>query len=139
MSSSRHEDSTLSDNTAAKWVRDCPHGLVVVHNSAQTPKADIIFIHSSGLNSRVTWAKNGDSKLYWPQQFLPKDKLLNQTRILTYDYQFALTKSSDFSQIASQLLSHLKQAHDNSGRELGIGEVQRVLEPLTLRSADVYT
>ena len=103
-------------------------GLHVVHQPSSLAPVDIIFVHGLGGDSQKTWAKNHDPDLFWPGLWLPLEPDIGKARILTFGYNAnfragsgkSITNVSDF---AKELLYEMRFARDDSGGELGIGNV----------------
>lgn len=106
-----------------------PLGLSVLYTPESSPSVDIIFIHGLGGTSRQTWSKNRDPELFWPQKWLPQEPGICTSRILSFGYNanFSSTGSnsiSNLSDFAKSLLFSMKFGKDESGVDLGIGNVR---------------
>ncbi|MCJ1396007.1 hypothetical protein MMC18_008893 [Xylographa bjoerkii] len=105
-----------------------PQGLTVLYSPAATRTVDIIFVHGLGGSSRLSWSKNRDIDLCWPQQWLPNEFDISCSRILTfgYDAHFSSTGPSSVSNIgdfAKALLYDMKFGKDEASQDLAVGEV----------------
>ncbi|KAL9092671.1 MAG: hypothetical protein Q9159_000742 [Coniocarpon cinnabarinum] len=63
-----------------------PKGLQLLHDPGEDRDADIIFVHGLGGSSLSTWITQDDDATFWPQRFLPREKGLSNSRILTFGY-----------------------------------------------------
>ncbi|PVH85423.1 hypothetical protein DL98DRAFT_451452 [Cadophora sp. DSE1049] len=89
-----------------------PLGLVTVHDPAEKVVAELVFIHGLGGGSRKTWTKNDDPDLFWPQEWLPRDRGFSDVRIRTFGYDANWGKRSilNIHDFAKDLLSWLKNS-----------------------------
>ncbi len=76
----------------------------------------------------MTWAKNKDPELFWPQTFLPEERDLSTARILTFGYNAevgSVGKATSMSVLdfAKNLLYDLKYSRDENTDDLNIGSV----------------
>ena len=76
----------------------------------------------------MTWSKNKNVELFWPERFLPLERDICLARIFTYGYNADVFKSRGRStmsvlDLAKDLLYELKYARDDVSRDLKIGEV----------------
>lgn len=76
----------------------------------------------------MTWSKNKDSELFWPQKFLPQERDIETARILTFGYN-ADVKSTGRTSIsvldfAKDLLYELKYSKDENTEDLNMGSVR---------------
>lgn len=90
--------------------------------------ADVVFIHSLGGSSRLSWSHNKDLRLFWPQEWLPLDQHVGQARLFTFGYNAFFHSSSQANTVgildfAKNLLYDLLYARDASGHSLHIGNV----------------
>ncbi|KAL8993737.1 MAG: hypothetical protein Q9169_006119 [Polycauliona sp. 2 TL-2023] len=88
-----------------------PLGLNTLYVPADDTTADLVFVHGLGGGSRSTWTKNGESSLYWPQEWLPNDPGFRDVSIHSFGYNSNWEKESslntyDFSK------SLLESIHD---------------------------
>ncbi|KAF2396267.1 hypothetical protein EJ06DRAFT_232033 [Trichodelitschia bisporula] len=60
--------------------------LTLVAAPSGSPAVDIIFVHGLGGSSHATWAKGGNPELFWPGEWLPKERGMEKARIFTYGY-----------------------------------------------------
>lgn len=56
--------------------------------------ADLIFVHGLRGGSRKTWTKSNDATLFWPKEWLPREKSFQRTRIHTFGYDSNWQKGS---------------------------------------------
>jgi len=122
--------------------RSDPLGLTLLYTPDGPPAADIIFIHGLGGTSRQTWSYNKDPELFWPQMWLPKELDICAARILTFGYNAHFLSSGPDSvagigDFSKSLLFSLKFGKDDSGKDLGIGEVCFVEFHLCLNADDI--
>ncbi|KAH7323208.1 hypothetical protein B0I35DRAFT_427309 [Stachybotrys elegans] len=105
-----------------------PLGLSLLYAPESPHSTDIIFIHGLGGSSRSTWCKDRRLDLFWPQEWLPKDSVVQNARIFSFGYnakfrsptQMSTLGISDFSK---SLLYDMLFITDTHGRPLNIGEV----------------
>jgi hypothetical protein len=71
-----------------------PLGLTTLFDPSASAIADLVFVHGLGGGSRSTWTKSGNPSLYWPQEWLPKDKGFRDVRIHTFGYNSNWDKES---------------------------------------------
>jgi len=116
---------TNAEHTKSSQAQRDPLGLSVVYNPKDAAKADIVFIHGLGGTSRMTWSKNKDIELFWPQMFLPLERDICRARILTFGYNADVLKAHNSSVLdfAKELLYEMKYAQDDNIEDLHIGEV----------------
>jgi hypothetical protein len=106
-----------------------PLGLNVIYTPERGHKADIIFIHGLGGNSRWTWSKQGKSELFWPLKFLPLEPDICLARILSFGYDADIFGGRNIRSIldfAKALLFDLKYAKDDQKEDLNMGDVSEV-------------
>ncbi|KAF2402104.1 TPR-like protein, partial [Trichodelitschia bisporula] len=60
--------------------------LTLVAAPSGSPAVDIIFVHGLGGSSHATWAKDGTPELFWPGEWLPKERGMEKARIFTFGY-----------------------------------------------------
>lgn len=84
----RREGGDASDDTKG------PLGLNTLYDPPEPAIADLIFVHGLGGGSRSTWAKNRESTLYWPKEWLPKDAGFRDVRIHSFGYNSNFQKES---------------------------------------------
>ncbi|KAF2403296.1 hypothetical protein EJ06DRAFT_526885, partial [Trichodelitschia bisporula] len=60
--------------------------LTLVAAPRGSPAVDIIFVHGFGGSSHATWAKDSTPELFWPGEWLPKERAMEKARIFTYGY-----------------------------------------------------
>jgi hypothetical protein len=106
-----------------------PLGLHILHNPEAGRKVDIIFVHGLGGTSRLTWSKNKDLDLFWPQKFLPFEPDICQGRIMTFGYNSSFFKANARSSatvldFAKDLLYDLKYGKDEHREDLNMGNVR---------------
>ncbi|KAL4968578.1 uncharacterized protein BDV14DRAFT_196880 [Aspergillus stella-maris] len=89
-----------------------PLGLTTLHNPGDKPVVELIFVHGLNGGSQSTWTKNDDSSLYWPKEWLPKDKAFQDVRIHTFGYASGLSQES-FLDIPDFARSLLYSVHDS--------------------------
>jgi len=107
---------------------DDPLGLHVVHEPDAAPSIDLIFVHGLGGTCRKTWSRDRDTRLFWPQEWLPHEHGFQTVRILTFGYNahFAAAGRENVLNIgdfAKDLLFGMKYALNQSAEELHIGKV----------------
>ena len=87
-----------------------PLGLTTVFRPLKKAIADLIFIHGLGGGSRKTWSRNGDSVLFWPQEWLGQDLGFRDVRIHTFGYDSNWEKESilNIHDFAKSLLEWIK-------------------------------
>ncbi|KAH9904668.1 NACHT and WD domain protein [Xylariomycetidae sp. FL2044] len=104
-----------------------PLGLNVIYTPENDYEANIVFVHGLGGNSRWTWSKNQDSRLFWPQTFLPLEPNIRRARILTFGYNANFLKVGNVGtsvlDFAKGLLFDLKYGQDDRGMDLDMGQV----------------
>lgn len=104
-------------------------GLTTVYTPDDKHKVDIVFIHGLGGTSVNTWTKNKDPELFWPLKFLPLEPSVGSARISTFGYNANFRKSGSLDttvlDFAKALLSELKNAKDEQGREMNFGNVSQ--------------
>lgn len=93
-------------------------------------KANIVFIHGLGGTSRMTWSKNKDKQLFWPQMFLPYEEDIASARILTFGYNAEVASGNGRSIVsvldfAKDFLYELKYARDENSKDLAIASVRQ--------------
>jgi WD40 repeat protein/pimeloyl-ACP methyl ester carboxylesterase len=103
-------------------------GLHVVYEPESTNSVDIIFIHGLGGDRILTWCKDKDRELFWPEKWLPKETTIANCRILSFGYDASFFGSNvkniyRISDFAKSLLHELRFGQDDKGRLLGIGKV----------------
>ena len=108
--------------------REDPLGLRVLHEPDEPRKFDIIFVHGLGGSSRLSWSKNRDLKLFWPEKWLPSEPEIGDGRVLSFGYDAGFTPSApksfkNVSDFAKDLLFDLKFAKSAKQQELDIGTV----------------
>ncbi|KAH7393137.1 hypothetical protein BKA64DRAFT_709491 [Cadophora sp. MPI-SDFR-AT-0126] len=83
-----------------------PLGLVTVHEPSERVVAELVFIHGK------TWTKDDDPGLFWPQEWLPRDRDFRDVRIHTFGYDANWDKGSilNIHDFAKDLLSWLKDS-----------------------------
>jgi hypothetical protein len=79
----------------------------------------------------MTWSKNKNADLFWPERFLPLERDISLARIFTYGYNADVFKSRGRStmsviDLAKDLLYELKYARDDNSHDLRIGEVSLI-------------
>ncbi|KAI9687673.1 MAG: hypothetical protein M1820_010404 [Bogoriella megaspora] len=103
-----------------------PLGLNVIYTPKNGHKADIVFIHGLGGNSRWTWSKHRNPELLWPLTFLPLEPDLCLARILSFGYNANFRRAGNVStavlDFAKELLFDLKYAKDERKEDLRMGE-----------------
>jgi hypothetical protein len=103
-------------------------GLSVLYTPKdEAPTTDIIFIHGIGGTSRLTWSYNRDDTFFWPQAWLPAEPDIGTARILSYGYNACFAAQGPnsivgISDVAKQLLSHMKFDRSTSGEPINIGQ-----------------
>ncbi|POS72340.1 hypothetical protein DHEL01_v209267 [Diaporthe helianthi] len=99
-------------------------GLHVLHEP-QATSLDIIFVHGLGGDSRRTWSKNHDPRLFWPELWLPFEPGLATAQVLTFGYDAnwrgASRSVSNISDFAKELLFEMRFAKGRSNEDLGLG------------------
>lgn len=104
-----------------------PLGLNVVYAPPNGHKADIVFVHGLGGNSRWTWSKYKNPELFWPLTFLPLEPDVCLARILTFGYNANFRKGGNAGtsvlDFAKDLLFDLKYAKDEQMDDLEMGNV----------------
>ena len=108
--------------------REDPQGLTVLYSPSGSRSADIVFVHGLGGSSRLTWSKNRDLDLCWPQHWLPKEAEISSSRIMTFGYNAHFSTSgpnsiSSIADFAKALLYDMKFGKDKHGRDLAMGDV----------------
>ena len=61
-------------------------GLEVIHQPKGSRSVHLIFIHGLRGGSRRTWTSHGETKTFWPLEFLPLEPQFADARILTFGY-----------------------------------------------------
>ncbi|KAI9696600.1 MAG: hypothetical protein M1836_005619 [Candelina mexicana] len=88
-------------------------------------KADIVYTHGLGGNSRSTWLKYRNPDLYWPLTFLPHEPDVCQARTLTLGFDSNFRKAGNVGTLvldfAKELLFDLKYAKDEQKEDLNMG------------------
>jgi WD40 repeat protein len=80
------------------------------------PVADLVFVHGLGSSNLRSWSADGSEQAFWPENWLPRETLLDHARISTYHYNplrdtHGPTESIlDISRFAKDLLSKLCDA-----------------------------
>lgn len=110
-----------------------PHGLSLLHAPSEPHVADIIFVHGLGCSSRLSWSKNKDLGLFWPQEWLPLDSDVQRARIFSFGYNAffqssAQTGTIGITDFAKNLLYDMLYGRDNNGNSLHLGHVSRFLK-----------
>ncbi|KAH8811320.1 hypothetical protein F5884DRAFT_781773 [Xylogone sp. PMI_703] len=77
-----------------------PLGLTILHEPTALPTLDIIFVHGLGGSSRQTWSKDRDPALFWPQEWLPSEPVIQTARILTFGYNADFLGPANISRIS---------------------------------------
>ena len=107
-----------------------PLGLNVVYTPPNGHKADIVFVHGLGGNSRWTWSKYKNPELFWPLTFLPLEPDVCLARILTFGYNANFRKGGNAGtsvlDFAKDLLFDLKYARDERMDDLEMGNVSLI-------------
>ncbi|KAH6677027.1 hypothetical protein F5X68DRAFT_246119 [Plectosphaerella plurivora] len=106
--------------------KDDPLGLSLLYSPREPQAADIIFIHGLGGSSRLTWCKNRDLELFWPQKWLPKDEVLQRARILSFGYNARYVSSTQspflgITDFSKSLLYAMLLGRDAEGNQLDLG------------------
>lgn len=114
-----------------------PQGLTLLYAPIEPPVADIVFVHGLGGSSRLSWSKNKDLGLFWPQEWLPGDQDVQNARVFTFGYNAFFLSSSQTSAMgvtdfAKNLLYDLLYGIDSSGNSLQIG----IVSSYPIRQAD---
>lgn len=104
-------------------------GLNLLHAPAGPHLADIIFVHGLGGSSRLSWSKNKDLALFWPQEWLPLDADVHQARIFTFGYNASFLSTTQAGSIgimdfAKNLLYDMLYGRDSQGGSLHLGRVR---------------
>ncbi|KAL4751309.1 hypothetical protein BDW72DRAFT_193001 [Aspergillus terricola var. indicus] len=89
-----------------------PLGLTTLHNPEDKPVVDLIFVHGLNGGSQSTWTKNDHPSLYWPKEWLPRDKAFQDVRIHTFGYASGFSQES-FLNIPDFTRSLLYSIHDS--------------------------
>lgn len=103
-------------------------GLQVLFAPDTAAQADIIFVHGLGGDRQKTWSKRYDLSFFWPRLWLPMERDINTTRILTFGYNAgvrggpakSIARIVDF---AKELLFEMKFGKDEYGEDLNLGRV----------------
>lgn len=69
--------------------------------------------------------------MFWPQEWLPLERGLQDARILTFGYNALYKHNFDISDFAKDLVFEMEFGRDENGKSLDIGQVS--LEPTLLR------
>lgn len=83
------KDSRNARDTRDQDPHDGPKGalgLTTLYNPEEEVVGDLIFVHGLDGGSQSTWTKNGDTSLFWPKEWLPKDEAFRDVRIHTFGY-----------------------------------------------------
>lgn len=107
-----------------------PQGLSLLHLPKEPHVADIIFVHGLGGSSRLSWCRNKDPALFWPQEWLPLDQDVHQARIFSFGYNAffhssAQTSTLGVADFAKNLLYDMLYGRDQSGMSFELGRVSR--------------
>jgi hypothetical protein len=89
-----------------------PIGLTTLYSPPDDIVVDLIFVHGVNGGSYSTWTKNGESSLFWPQEWLSKDQAFEDVRIHTFGYASAFAQES-FLNIPDFARSLLYAIHDS--------------------------
>jgi WD40 repeat protein/pimeloyl-ACP methyl ester carboxylesterase len=108
--------------------RSDPLGLTILYEPESSPTIDIIFVHGLGGTSRLSWSKNRDLDLFWPQRWLPLEPNIRSARILTFGYNAhfmfpARENILNISDFATKLLFGMKFGEDGKKEKLSLGHV----------------
>ncbi|KAJ5628450.1 hypothetical protein N7490_010678 [Penicillium lividum] len=103
---------TITDLPDQKAAPKGPIGLTTLYNPPNDIVIDLIFVHGVNGGSYSTWTRNGDTSLFWPQEWLPKDQAFQDVRIHTFGYASAFSQES-FLNIPDFARSLLYAIHDS--------------------------
>ncbi|KAK9473951.1 uncharacterized protein V1510DRAFT_311325 [Dipodascopsis tothii] len=92
------------------------HPLLVLRDTPE-PSIEICAIHDLFQNSLATWkagtAETRSNKT-WLEEFLPRDSLLADCKVMTYGYTLQRSRQNSFSVLASSLLMSLSRVRSSS-------------------------
>ncbi|KAK2599454.1 hypothetical protein N8I77_011208 [Diaporthe amygdali] len=105
-----------------------PQGLSLLYSPKEPHVADIIFVHGLGGSSRLSWCRNKDTALFWPQEWLPLDQDVHQARIFSFGYNAFFQSSAQTSTLgvadfAKNLLYDMLYGRDQSGKSFELGRM----------------
>jgi len=93
-----------------------------VYEPPSLAPVNIIFVHGLGGASHRTWSKHQDPKLFWPQQWLPLEPDICDTRILTFGYNARFRSGgphkSTITDFAKDLLFGMKYGNESSTADI---------------------
>ncbi|KAJ4416586.1 hypothetical protein N0V85_002217 [Neurospora sp. IMI 360204] len=100
-------------------------GLHILHHP-ESPTHDLIFVHGLGGHSQLTWSKNHNVDLFWPELWLPEDPDVGCARIFTYGYDAnylgGAKNINNITNFAKDLLFQMHYGKDRDGQDLDIGQ-----------------
>ncbi|KAK3388078.1 hypothetical protein B0T20DRAFT_491497 [Sordaria brevicollis] len=100
-------------------------GLHVLHQP-ESPTHDLIFVHGLGGHSQLTWSKNHNVDLFWPELWLPEDPDVGRARIFTYGYDAnylgGAKNINNITNFAKDLLFQMRYGKDRDGQDFDIGQ-----------------
>ncbi|KAK3955687.1 hypothetical protein QBC32DRAFT_395282 [Pseudoneurospora amorphoporcata] len=100
-------------------------GLHVLHQP-ESHTHDLIFVHGLGGHPQLTWSKNHNVDLFWPELWLPEDPDVGRARIFTYGYDAKYLggnkNTNSITNFAKDLLFQMRCGKDKNGQDLDIGQ-----------------
>jgi hypothetical protein len=86
-------------------------GLHLIHDPGPIFSVDVVFVHGFG-HPKLTWCKDRNPELFWPEKWLPLDSELTKARIFNfgYDASFRSTRSFNIRETAEDLISQMHSA-----------------------------
>lgn len=108
-----------------------PQGLSMLHAPDGPHVADMIFVHGLGGSSRLSWSRNKDLKLFWPKEWLPLDRDIQQARVFSFGYNASFQSSPQsgtvgIADFAKNLLYDMLYSRDTRGESLHLGRVRQL-------------
>ena len=87
-------------------------GLTIVADPGDNRNIDLVFIHGLGGFSHTTWSNDGKPELFWPKEWLPKERGMETARIMIWGYHapsnpFSAGTTMNIPRFATDLLNAL--------------------------------
>ena len=87
-------------------------GLTIVADPGDNRNIDLVFIHGLGGLSHTTWSHDGKPELFWPKEWLPKERGMETARIMIWGYHapsnpFSAGTTMNIPRFATDLLNAL--------------------------------
>lgn len=83
-------------------------------------------MHGLGGHSQLTWSKNHNVDLFWPELWLPEDPDVGRARIFTYGYDAnylgGAKNINNITNFAKDLLFQMRYGKDRDGQDFDIGQ-----------------